>query len=209
MNALAVSIAACAAAIALCAPGWAGTENFDTVPVGALPSGWVCGVTGGGTPMWRVEGDASAPSKANLLKQSGAGTFPWCADKSVAITDGSVEVKFKPLSGREDQAGGVVWRFKDGDTYYLARANALEDNVALYYTERGRRNTIRSVRAPVAGNQWHVLRVEFEGTAIRVSLDGKPYIAVDDAHISGAGAVGVWTKADSVTAFDDFIQSGR
>jgi hypothetical protein len=122
----------------------------------------------------------------------------------VSFADGYVEVKFKPLTGREDRAGGVVWRWKDGDNYYVARANALENNVSLYYTANGRRNTIKYVDAPVPGNVWHALRVEFAGKRIRVILDGKQYIETDDDHIAGSGAVGVWTKADSVTLFDDF-----
>jgi hypothetical protein len=182
----------------------AATENFDNVKPGGLPAGWVAGVTGKGEPRWAVEGDGSAPSAPNVLKQSGKGTFPWCVKKDAALADGFVEVRFKPLSGREDQAGGVVWRWKDGDHYYVARANALENNVSLYYTEKGKRNTIRYVNAPVAGNAWHTLRVEFGGKHIRVALDGKTYIELDDDHITGAGAVGVWTKADSVTIFDDF-----
>jgi hypothetical protein len=97
-----------------------------------------------------------------------------------------------------------VWRFKDGDNYYVARANALEDNVSLYYTENGRRNTLKYVDAPVPRDTWHTLRVEFTGTRIRVIFNGKLYIEMDDTHIAGAGAVGVWTKADSVTLFDDF-----
>ena len=178
--------------------------NFDQDAVGALPSGWASGVTGRGTPRWSVEADAGAASPPNVLKQSGSGDFPWCVKKGTSIADGFVEVKFKPLSGREDQAGGVVWRWKDGNNYYIARANALENNVSLYYTENGSRKTIKYVDAPVAGKQWHLLRVEFSGTKIRVLLDGKAYIALDDARIAGAGAVGVWTKADSVTVFDDF-----
>jgi hypothetical protein len=121
-----------------------------------------------------------------------------------SLADGFVEVKFKPLAGKEDQAGGIIWRFKNGDNYYVARANALENNVSLYYTENGNRKTLKYVDAPVAGNAWHTLRVEFSGQAIRVDLDGKTYIEFKDGHIAGAGAVGVWTKADSVTAFDDF-----
>jgi hypothetical protein len=185
------------------------TENFDGVKAGGLPPGWVAGVTGRGAPRWAVEGDGSAPSAPNVLKQSGAGTFPWCVKRDATLADGFVEVRFKPLSGREDQAGGVVWRWKDGDHYYVARANALENNVSLYYTENGKRNTIRYVNAPVAGNTWHTLRVEFSGKHVRVALDGKPYIELDDGHIAGAGAVGVWTKADSVTAFDDFSYGGK
>ena len=180
------------------------TFSFDRDTPGALPAGWRAGVTGRGSPKWSVEADASAPSKPNVLKQAGSGTFPWCVRPDVSLADGYVEVRFKPLTGREDQAGGLVWRWKDGDNYYVARANALEDNVSLYYTANGRRNTLKYVDAPVPGNVWHTLRVEFAGKRIRVSLDGKPYIEVDDGHIAGAGAVGVWTKADSVTLFDDF-----
>ncbi len=180
------------------------TVTFDGDRAGAAPAGWICGSTGGGTPRWTVEADSGAPSPSNVLKQSGSAPFPWCVKQGTALADGAVEVKFKPLTGREDQAGGVVWRWKDGDNYYVARANALENNVSLYYTERGSRRTLKYVEAPVAGNAWHTLRVEFKGTRIRVLLDGKAYIELDDSHITGPGAVGVWTKADSVTAFDDF-----
>ncbi len=178
--------------------------DFDAYTTGAAPSGWVCGVTGKGSPRWTVEADSTAPSRPNVLKQSGQGTFPWCVRKDVSLENGFVEVKFKPIEGREDQAGGVMWRWKDGENYYIARANALENNVSLYYTEAGRRKTIKYVDAPVAGNQWHALRVEFQGAHIRVIFDGQTYIEMDDSHITGPGATGVWTKADSVTAFDDF-----
>jgi hypothetical protein len=180
------------------------TFSFDRDTPGALPAGWRAGVTGRGFPKWTVEADASAPSKPNVLRQSGSGFFPWCVRPDVSLADGYAEVKFKPLSGREDQAGGLVWRWKDGDNYYVARANALENNVSLYYTANGRRNTIKYVDAPVPGNVWHTLRVEFSGKKIRVILDGKSYIETDDDRIVGTGAVGVWTKADSVTLFDDF-----
>jgi hypothetical protein len=178
--------------------------NFDSDYAGMAPPAWTAGVTGGGTHRWSVENDAGAPSKPNVLKQSGRGDFPWCVKNEPQIADGYVEVKFKPVSGNEDQAGGVVWRWKDGDNYYVARANALEDNVSLYRTQSGRRITIKYVDAPVAKNQWHTLRVEFAGKRIRVALDGKTYIEADDDHIAGPGRVGVWTKADSVTLFDDF-----
>ncbi len=192
------------ASVAIMTTTHAETVSFDRDAPGALPAGWRAGVTGRGSPKWSVEADASAPSRPNVLKQSGSGTFPWCVRPDVSLENGYVEVKFKPLSGREDQAGGLVWRWKDGDNYYVARANALEDNVSLYYTANGRRNTIKYVDAPVPGNVWHTLRVEFSGKAIRVILDGKQYIGMEDDRIVGSGAVGVWTKADSVTLFDDF-----
>ena len=144
------------------------TVSFDRDATGALPAGWRSGATGRGSPKWSVEADASAPSKPNVLKQSGSGTFPWCVRPEVSLADGYVEVKFKPLTGREDQAGGVVWRWKDGDNYYVARANALENNVSLYYTDRSGRHTIKYVDAPVAANAWHTLSVEFAGAQIRV-----------------------------------------
>lgn len=178
--------------------------NFDETRPGALPEGWIAGVTGKGSPRWSVEPDATAPSTPNVLRQSGHGTFPWCVKQSVMIESGFVEVRFKPLAGNEDQAGGVVWRWKDGDNYYVARGNALENNVSLYYTAAGSRKTIKYVDAPVARETWHTLRVEFSGRHIKVVLDAVARIELDDAHIAGAGAVGVWTKADSVTVFDDF-----
>lgn len=178
--------------------------NFDQDKTGGPPGDWTCGVTGSGKPRWTVEPDPGATSAPNVLVQSGAGDFPWCVRASTSIQDGFVEVKFKPIRGREDQAGGVVWRWKDGNKYYVARANALENNVSLYYTEGGSRRTLKYVDAPVAANVWHVLRVEFKRSSIHVLLDAKAVIQFDDAHIAGVGAVGVWTKADSVTAFDDF-----
>jgi hypothetical protein len=196
--------AACAAAFS----AHAETDTFDKAKPGSLPDGWEAGVTGKGNPRWSVRADSTAPSAPNVLQQHGSGTFPWCVRKDVSLADGFVEVKFRPLRGRDDQAGGLVWRWKDGNNYYVARANALENNVSLYYTANGKRNTIRYVDAPVAANVWHTLRVEFTGRRIKVMLNGKVYIELEDARIEGAGAVGVWTKADSVTSFDDFAWGG-
>jgi hypothetical protein len=180
------------------------TINFDTDSPGALPAGWEQGVTGRGAAKWAVAQDESAPSKPNVLRQSGVGSFPWAVLRGTSVGDGFVEVKFKALAGKEDQAGGVVWRWKDGDNYYVARANALENNISLYYTQGGRRITIKYVDAPVPPKVWHTLRVEFSGPRISVALNGKTYIDLRDDHIKGAGAIGLWTKADSVTVFDDF-----
>jgi len=183
--------------------------NFDTSATGSAPSGWTSGVTGRGTSRWTVERDVSAPSKPNVLKQSDRGDFPWCVKNESQVIDGYVEVKFKPVSGKDDQAGGIVWRWQNGDNYYVARANALENNVSLYYTQDGRRITLKYVDAPVASNEWHILRVTFSGKRMRVALDGTVYIDFEDAHITGRGRVGLWTKADSVTLFDDFTYASE
>lgn len=191
------------------AEAMAQTVPFDDHPVGQPPSGWTCGTTGKGTPRWAIEADSTAPSKPNVLKQSGEAAFPWCVKDDTRLENGVVEVKFKALSGKEDQADGLVWRFKDGGNYYVARANALENNVSLYYTVNGKRKTIKYVDAPVALNEWHTFRVDFYGETIRVSLNGKTYIDLKNDEIAGAGKAGVWTKADSVTLFDDFAYKGE
>lgn len=197
---------ACIAAASIFAStaAFAETVTFDNDPAGKLPDAWREGVTGKGSPKWAVHADPSAPSKPHVLRQSGSGTFPWCVMPKTAVENGFVEVRFKPISGSEDQAGGVIWRWKDGDSYYVARANALENNVSLYHTTGARRTTIKYVDAPVPAKVWHTLRAEFSGKRIKVVLDGATYIEVEDAHIAGPGAVGLWTKADSVTAFNDF-----
>ena len=182
----------------------AGTETFDTIKPGELPSKWVAGVTGKGPVKWTVEADATAPSKPNVLKQSGEGTYPWCVNTNVSMKDGFVEVKFKPISGKEDQAGGLIWRWQDGDNYYIARANALEDNVTIYHTIKGKRTEKKKTNVKVASNQWHTLRVDFADNHFTVTFDGKKAIEWDDTSFKEPGAVGVWTKADSVTLFDDF-----
>ena len=183
--------------------------DFEADAIGSPPAGWTTGVTGKGNPKWTVETDRTAPAGTKVLVQSGSGTFPWAVRKDAVMRDGTVEVKFKAVAGKEDEAGGLVWRWKDGNNYYVARANALESNVSLYYTVNGRRNTIKYVEAPVTKDEWHALRVDFRGTRITVSFDGRTYIQVDDAHIAGPGAAGVWTKADSVTAFAEFRYDGQ
>ena len=120
------------------------------------------------------------------------------------IKDGFVEVKFKPVSGKDDQAGGLIWRWQDGDNYYVARANALEDNVAIYHTIKGKRSEKKRVETKVTSGQWHTLRVDFNGNHFTVTFDGQKEIEWEDDTFQLAGTVGVWTKADSVTLFDDF-----
>ncbi len=183
--------------------------DFDKTSVGQLPDGWIAGVTGQGSPKWSVETDATAPSQPNVLKQSGFGTYPWCVKKDVSLKNGYVEVKFKPISGNEDQAGGLIWRWQDGDNYYITRANALEDNVTIYHTVHGSRSAFKNVNIKVASNQWHTLRVDFVGNQFKVTFDGKVAIEATDDTFKESGAVGVWTKADSVTLFDDFSFGGN
>ena len=185
------------------------TVTFDDAKIGEAPAGWTATKTGSGQAKWTVVADNSAPSKPNVLKQSGEATYPVCLKDDPALKDGFVEVKFKPVAGKEDQAGGVVWRAQDADNYYVARANALEDNVCIYHTIKGRRTEKKRVEMKVASGTWHTLRVEFQGRHFKVMLDGKPALEWDDDTFKDAGKVGVWTKADSVTLFDDFSYGGK
>jgi hypothetical protein len=187
----------------------AATVNFDDATPGQVPAGWTATKTGKGDPKWAVVADDTAPSKPNVLKQSGEATFPVCIKADTSIKDGFVEVKFKPVSGKEDQAGGVIWRCKDADDYYVARANALEDNVTIYHTIGGKRVSFRNTSAKVTSGVWHTLRVDLEGNRFTVTFDGKKVIEATDDSFKDAGKVGVWTKADSLTLFDDFAYGSR
>jgi hypothetical protein len=187
------------------------TLNFDDAATGASPDGWTLTMTGRGQPKWTIETEPTAPSKPNVLKQSGQATFPVALRKGTSIRDGFVEVKFKAVAGSEDRAAGLIWRAQDADNYYVVRANALEDNVVLYKTIKGVRSALDivgrkggyGVNAPVPANQWHSLRCEFAGTRFRVLYNGQLMFEVEDASIADAGMIGLWTKADSVTVFDD------
>jgi hypothetical protein len=178
--------------------------NFDGARPGQLPPDWTSAATGKGSPKWTIEKDDSAPSKPNVLKQSGEAAYPVCVKNDTSLKDGFVEVKFRPVSGEEDQAGGVVWRYQDSDNYYIARANALEGNVRIYHFKGGKRTQFKGTNLKVAANEWHTLRVEFTGPKFAVHFDGKPLFDAEDSTITETGKVGVWTKADSVTLFDDF-----
>jgi hypothetical protein len=176
------------------------TINFDSDKTGSVPAAWNAGVTGRGSPKWAVEQDATAPSKPNVLKQSGSGTFPYCVLKQSSLADGYVEVKFKPLAGKEDQAGGIIWRFKNADNYYVARANALENNLS----STTPRTAPKTSSTSTPGLRKRQVRCAWSSPGSRSSRSGRQDPSNPGCHIAGAGAVGVWTKADSVTAFDDF-----
>jgi hypothetical protein len=200
---------AIAAAILFAGSVFAGTVNFDDAKTGSPPPGWTATQTGEGAAKWEVAADDSAPSKPNVLKQSGSAKFPVCIKDDTSLKNGFVEVKFKPVAGRDDQAGGLVWRCQDADNYYVARANALEDNVSIYHTIAGKRTAFASVTAKVASGVWHKLRVDFSGGKFTVRFDGKKVIQAADDSLTAAGKVGLWTKADSVTLFDDFTFGGK
>jgi hypothetical protein len=186
------------------------TVSYESSRIGATPEGWTATLTGKGDPKWTVENDDTVPSKSKILKQSGRATFPLLLKNDTEIKDGFIEVKFKAISGSQDRAGGVVWRARDGNNYYVLRANALEDNFVLYKTVNGVRSALDivgrkggdGVGVPVPANTWHSLRIDFKANRFKASFDGNQLFEVEDSTFTDAGMVGLWTKADSVTLFD-------
>jgi hypothetical protein len=199
--------------------------RFDHSPPGALPSDWTAGMTHkGGPPKWEILPDSAASPKSNVLAQTSAdstgGRFPFAIYNGAVVKDGSVSVRFKTISGKVDQAAGVVWRFRDADNYYVVRANALEDNVVLYKVEKGERVSLAPKNMPsrtygvkhtVPRQKWNTLKVEFNNARFAVFLDGQRIMELEDTTFSQAGKTGVWTKADSVVYFNDFqvIENGK
>jgi hypothetical protein len=184
--------------------------SFESSPIGATPEGWTATLTGSGNPKWTVERDETSPSKSKVLKQSGRAAYPLLLKNDTNIKDGFVEVAFKAVAGSQDRAGGIVWRTRDANNYYVVRANALEDNFVLYKTVNGVRSALDivgrkggyGVSVPVPANTWHSLRIDFKASRFKASFNGKELFEVEDATLTDAGMVGLWTKADSVTLFD-------
>jgi hypothetical protein len=192
------------------------TINFDSDKAGDPPKGFTTALTGRGKPgVWVVMKDDTAPSKSNVLAQTDADTtgyrFPVCVYDRLNAKDADISVKIKAISGTGDQGGGIVWRYKDKDNYYIVRANALEHNVVLYKVEGGKRMDLPlkgegrtyGKKTEVPADQWSTLRVVANGPVFEVYFNGSKLYEVEDRTFAKPGKVGVWTKADSVTQFDD------
>ena len=152
--------------------------------------------------VWAVQAQADAPSPPNALCQTGSAQVPALALSDQSFADVVMTAQFKPIAGQEDQAAGLIFRIQDRDNYYILRANALEDNVNLYKYAGGRRSLMRESRVAVPSGQWQELRVEVVGSTFHGFLNGQPVVeASDDSYAQGR--VGLWTKADSVTCFDE------
>lgn len=190
--------------------------DFEKDKAGSPPAGFQTALTGSGRlGVWVVVEDQGAPSGHLVLAQTDPDPtgyrFPVCILDAVTTKDAEISVKFKPVSGREDQGAGIVWRYRDRDNYYVVRANALEGNVVVYKVQKGKRTDLPvkgqgrtyGERAPVPSAQWSTLGVTVKGNLFGVLLNGTKLYEVEDATFPDAGKVGVWTKADSVIRFDD------
>lgn len=190
--------------------------DFEKDKPGSAPAGFQTALTGSGKPgVWVVVEEPGAPSGHLVLAQTDADPtgyrFPVCVLDAVTTKDAEISVKFKPVSGREDQGAGIVWRYRDQDNYYVVRANALEGNVVLYKVQNGKRTDLPlkgegrtyGKKAAVPSARWSTLGVNVKGNLFEVILNGTKLYEVEDATLLDAGKVGVWTKADSVIRFDD------
>jgi hypothetical protein len=184
--------------------------DFEERPVGGTPPSFETGLTGKGGPVrWELLRDESAPNGPTVLAEtSGDRTsdrFPLAILKGFEARDVEVKVRFRPVSGKVDRAAGLVVRVRDEDNYYIARANALEDNVRLYKVVDGKRRQFAGVDVEVPTGAWRELGLRAEGDRLTVSLDGRELFAATDRTFREAGRVGLWTKADSLTHFDDLV----
>jgi hypothetical protein len=191
--------------------GWpaiatAQTINFAEAAVGTQPAGFEFSRTGSGPPgRWEVVRDDTAEGKKALAQLSADPTdyrFPLAIYSEVMAVNVEIAARFKPISGKEDQAGGVVVRFSNPNNYYIARANALENNVRFYRVVKGRRQQLASANAKVTAGEWNRLTLRAENDRFTVSLNDKTLHTTTDHTFRSAGKVGLWTKADSVTHFD-------
>lgn len=195
--------------------------TFDQEKAGEAPKGFTTALTGRGNPgVWVVLKDETAPSKGNVLAQTDADKtgyrFPVCVYDGLTVKDAEISVKIKAISGVTDQGGGIVWRYRDKDNYYIVRANALEDNVVLYKVQNGKREDLplkgegrtygKKVKVP--SMQWNTLRVTAVGPLMTIYFNGAKLYEAEDSTFTEAGKVGLWTKADSVIHFDDLQISG-
>jgi hypothetical protein len=182
--------------------------NFDSEAAGEMPARFHEALTGQGVQaQWVVEADPSAPSQPNVLAQLSKDKtdyrFPLAIVDEGSFQDLDLSVKFKAISGDVDRAAGLVFRFKDANNYYVVRANALESNYRLYHVIAGKRQQFAGADFKVASGEWHELRVECVGNKITCYYDGEKKIESTDDTFKEAGKIGLWTKADSVTYFDD------
>ena len=182
--------------------------NFDSDTPGQLPAKFHSAKTGGGSQeKWVVSADPTAPSKPNVVTQTSTDRtdyrFPLLISDEGAFQNLDLSVKFKAVSGNIDRAGGLVFRLKDPNNYYIVRANALENNYRLYHVVNGRRSQFAGANLKVTSGEWHELRVEAVGNKLTCYYDGNKKIEATDDTFKDAGKVGLWTKADSVTSFDD------
>ncbi len=184
--------------------------TFDEAQLGGIPKNWKVDETAGKgtTAIWKIVADNSTPSKPHavaVIESKNQGhTFNLLIADGTKYKDVEVEVDVKAVGGKEDQGGGPIWRMKDANNYYICRWNPLEDNFRLYYVKDGKRKQLSSADVKTDSKAWHKIEIEHKGQKIVAKFDDKKLIEIEDDTFQDAGMVGLWTKADAATAFDNF-----
>jgi hypothetical protein len=185
------------------------TVDFSSMTIGAKPLGFTEGLTGQGEAVcWQVLEDSSAPGGrviAETSRDTADYRFPLCVYDAHVAKDVEVSARFKAVEGVVDQAAGLIVRAQDHLNYYVARANALEGNIRLYKVMAGVRRQITGRRVEVTAGVWHSLSLKIAGDVLEVAFDGQRVLEAQDATFLEGGKVGLWTKADSLTHFANFV----
>jgi hypothetical protein len=184
--------------------------TFDHEKTGQPPAGWKIEAThpGENLALWQVTADKTAPTGKNILSltdvQGNYGsTFNLCWNDKISFLNGQIDVKIRANTGNEDQGGGVIWRARDKDNYYIARMNPLEDNFRLYFVKNGKRKMLASSKISLPAGEWHALKITQKGSILTGSIDGNLLLETEDNTFPEAGGIGLWTKADAATSFDE------
>lgn len=186
--------------------------TFTADDVDQIPEGWEIAQTGEGNGSeWKVIADESAPSQTGFVlaqtAESPRSMFNLCVIEDVSYRDVKLTVAFKSVAGKIDQGGGFIWRYVDPNHYYICRFNPLEDNLRIYKVIVGKRKQLASIDVELVAEKWHTLTVTMRGDLIVCDVDGTR-LGVRDDTLSDAGRIGLWTKADAQTHFDQFTATG-
>ena len=187
--------------------------DFENCVSGELPEGWSQYYTGPGGTDWKVVDDQGNKVLAQLYSDNPNGHFNIIVNDALSMKDMTLSVRLKGVTGNHDQGGGFIWRFTDKDNYYVVRSNPEEDNMVLYKMEKGKRTDLPlvdkgrtyGVDVPPLGDTWHTMKLTVKGDLFTIYLDGNELFKVQDSTFPDAGKVGLWTKADAVTYFDDYV----
>jgi hypothetical protein len=183
--------------------------NFDRDSLGKPPPRFTFAVTGEGPDIhWEVRQDPHAPSPPNVLVQSGKAkpgeNFALALLDDVLLEHGEIAVRFKALAGEDDQAAGIVYRYKDPQNYYVIQASSKDDTCVLYRVKKGKRKLLDTKYVTVIPYTWYELRITFAKEHYTALVNGDLILGGKDSSFKGAGQVGLWTPSDSSIAFDDF-----
>jgi hypothetical protein len=193
-----MKLLACWLALAAAAP-W----DFQGVPAGQLPPGWKATLTGDGpVSVWKVVQDGQRKVLAQTSSKTLDKSYNLCIAEGTSFRDLDMSVAIRPVGGRNDQGGGLVWRYRDRNNYYIARWNPLEVNFRVYKVVDGKRTQLDSADVMLPTDRWHTLAIRQMGSHVECSLDGVRYLKATDDTFTDAGKIGLWTKADAVSHFD-------